>query len=152
MKRFVVVGNPDSNRMAFFGEALARLGLPPATLVSWAELLAGRACLPDVVTPGAIVRLESPGKDFSVERTLLEWGADIPAEEGGFARLSRRECAALMFDKGEILCPRQWYLGFRAALQAVSEQLAACPEHIVLNAPDEIAAQFDKPRCHQMSF
>ena len=150
MKRFVVVGNPDSNRIAFWQRALARLDLPPAILVSWADLLAGRASLTDAVTPGAIVRIESPGKDFGVERALLEWGADIPDEESKFDGLSRRECAALAFDKGQILCPRQWYLGFRAALRMVSAQLAACPAHTVLNAPSDIEAMFDKPRCHEM--
>lgn len=150
MSRFVLIGNPDSNRVAFFQEALARLDLPPACLISWADLLAGRTCLTNVVTRGSIVRIESPGRDFAVERALLERGADLPDEEGdGFDRLSRQTCAALAFDKGQILYSRQWYLGFRSALTLISDQLIDCPSHTVMNAPEDIAVMFDKPRCHQ---
>lgn len=151
MSRFVLVADPDSNRVAFFQTALARLNLPPARLISWNDLLAGRTRLEDVVSPNATVRIESPGKDFRVERALLTRGADLPDEEGnGCDRLSRRECEALRFDKGRIGCSRQWYLGFRAALADIQEQLAASAPHSVLNAPDEITLMFDKPRCHQM--
>jgi len=150
MSRFVLIGNLDSNRVAFFQAALAGLDLPPACLVSWADLLAGRVHLGAVVTPGARVRIESPGKDFDVERALLMRGADLPDEEGdGCDRLSRGACEALRFDKGRIVCPRQWYLGFRDALGEIARQLSACPPHAVMNAPDEIAAMFDKPLCHQ---
>lgn len=151
MSRFVLIGDLDSNRVAFFQAALAGLGLPPARLVPWCDLLAGRARLEDAVTVDATVRLESPGKGFAVERAMLMGGAGLPDEEwDGCDRLSRRECEALPFDKGRIVCSRQWYLGFRAALADIGEQLAACPPHSVLNAPDEIALMFDKPRCHQL--
>ena len=150
---FVLIGNPDSNRVGFFQEALAGLGLPPARLVAWGDLLAGRVRLEGVVTAGGVVRIESPGKDFEVERALLARGADLADEEWeGYDRLSRRECAAMHFDKGRIICPRQWYLGFRDALAAIGEQLTACPPHTLMNAPDEIASMFDKPRCHRTLF
>ena len=49
---FVVVGNPGCPRVAFFQEALARCGLPPAELVSYADLIAGRATLEQAVRRG----------------------------------------------------------------------------------------------------
>src|SRR5690349_21175062 len=75
---FVVVGNPACPRVAHFQAAAARCGLPPAALVSYADLIAGRDTLERHVTAGAAVRLESPGRDFDVERLLLAAGADAP--------------------------------------------------------------------------
>ncbi len=47
MPRFVVVGNANCRRVALFQAALARLGLPPALLVLWADLLLKKAHLSD---------------------------------------------------------------------------------------------------------
>src|SRR3954468_855822 len=68
---FVVAGNPGCRRVALFQEALARRRLPAATLVPYIDLIAGRATLEQVVWPGTVVRLESPGRDFEVEKALL---------------------------------------------------------------------------------
>jgi hypothetical protein len=142
----VVVGNPGCPRVAFFQEALVRCGLSPAELVSYADLIAGRATLEQVVTPGAVVRLESPGRDFDVEKALLAAGADEP-DAGCPTRISREEATRLAFDKGRIWYPRQWYLGFRAVLHRIAEQLSRCPPHRLLNPPADVEVLFDKPRC-----
>jgi glutathione synthase/RimK-type ligase-like ATP-grasp enzyme len=143
---FVVVGNPGCPRVVFFQEALARCGLPPADLVSYADLIAGRATLEQTVTPGAIVRLESPGRDFDVEKALLAVGADEPDAEGP-TRIRREQASRLAFDKGRIWYPRQWYLGFRAVLRRIAEAVARCPPHRLLNPPGDVEVLFDKPAC-----
>ncbi len=74
---FVVVGAPSSKRVELFQAALGRLGQPCARVVAYADLLAGRVSLPEVVRPGAVVRIDSPDMDFAVERALLELGADV---------------------------------------------------------------------------
>jgi hypothetical protein len=79
--RFVVVGNPAGHRIALFQAALAELGFPRATEVAWADLLAQRVHLPDIVREGDCVRVESPEKDFEVERTLVAMGAEQNDEE-----------------------------------------------------------------------
>lgn len=147
---FVIVGTPGSARVERFDAALARAGLPPARLVPYSDLLAGRVALPDVVAPGAIVRIESPDRDFAVERAILALGTDIPDEEGDYARAPRAAIAALAEERGAIRFPRQWYLGYRALLDQIARQLAACPPHRLLNEPGEIAAMFDKRRCHAL--
>jgi hypothetical protein len=144
--KFVLVGNPACPRVAFFQEALARCGLPPAELVPYADLIAGRATLEQAVTPGAVVRLESPGRDFDVEKALLALGADEPDTQGP-TRISPEQAARLAFDKGRIWYPRQWYLGFRAVLHLIAEQLARCPPHRLLNPPADVEVLFDKPPC-----
>src|SRR5262245_15865451 len=125
---FVVIGNPSSRRIELFQAALAGLGLPHARLVAWADLLAGRASLAEALTPGAVVRIESPGKDFEVARALIAAGADVP-DEGAHDRISRAAAERLAFDKGQILYSHQWYLGFCAALDLVERQLAEGPPH-----------------------
>jgi glutathione synthase/RimK-type ligase-like ATP-grasp enzyme len=141
-----VVGNPGCPRVAFFQEALARCGLPPADLVPYADLIAGRATLERAVTPGAVVRLESPGRDFEVEKALLAAGADEP-DAGRPTRIGREQAALLPFDKGRIWYPRQWYLGFRAVLRLIAGQLSRCPPHRLLSPPADVEVLFDKPRC-----
>lgn len=144
---FVVLGNPGCRRVERFQDALAGLGLERALEVAWTDLLAGRVCLPDVVPAGAIVRIEAPGTAFDAERALLALGADTPDEEAHYDRLSRLDALQMDFDKGRIVCPRQWYLGFQAALKEIERQLAACPHHTLMNTPADIAEMFDKPRC-----
>jgi hypothetical protein len=146
---FYLLGNPDCRRVGRFQQALAGLGMPPAILIPWTQFLAGRIALPDVVPAGAVVRIESPGAAFETEQMLLAIGADIADEETDYARISRGEALALETDRGRIVAPRQWYLGFRAALQKVERQLAACPDHVRMNAPTDIAVMFDKPLCQQ---
>ncbi len=143
---FVVVGNPGCPRVAAFQAALTRVGHPPPTLVSYADLLTGRTALEQHVTEGALVRLESPGRDFDVERLLLAEGADEPDADGP-ARIGREDALRLQFEKGRLWYPRQWFLGFRALLRRIAGQLSRCPPHATLNPPGDVEALFDKPRC-----
>jgi hypothetical protein len=145
-RRFVVVGNPACRRVLLFRDALTRLGLLAPVLVTWLELLAGRVRLSQVVRAGDVVRLESPGRDWEVERALLCAGVDTPEEP--YDCLPEREVSALAFERGRIHAPRQWYLGFRRALEQVRAQLAECVPHTAMSDPDEIAVMFDKTACH----
>jgi hypothetical protein len=156
----LVIGHPTSRRVALFQQARARLSLPPARIVSYLDLLAGHTALGEHVRAGAVVRIESPDKDFETQRALIAAGADVADEDeadenegnegSGYERISRRAAEQLMFERGRILYPRQWYLGFRAALQLIEAQLAACPRHVPMNSPREIAVMFDKRHCHTL--
>ena len=150
--RFVVVANPGGRRAELFAAAVTAAGLPAPRVVGWADLLAGRANLSAVVRAGDAVRLESPGRDFEVERAILALGADCDDEEDPdqrrYERLDPTAVAALAFDKGRILAPRQWFLGFRALLGRVAAQLVLAPPHQLLNGTADVAAMFDKRACH----
>lgn len=148
--RVVVVGNPGSRRVALFQESLAARGLAPAVIVPYADFLSDRASLEPFVNEGAILRIESPDRDFDVERALIAAGADEDDEDAPAAagRIGRDEALRLDFDRGRILYPRQWYLGFRRLLRRIERQRACCPPHLVMNRPDDIAVMFDKPTCH----
>lgn len=148
--RVVIVGNPEGRRVALFLEAMAARGLAPAPIVSYADLLAGRATLEEVMTEGAVLRVESPDRDFEVERALIAAGADEDDEEAGAERIGRVEAMRLDFDRGRILYPRQWYLGFLGVLRRLDRQRASCPPRAVMNRPDDIRVMFDKPTCHAL--
>src|SRR5207248_2424978 len=140
---------PGCRRVALFQEGLARRGRPAAVLVPYADLIAGRVTLEQVVRPGAVVRLESPGRDFAVETALIAAGADEP-DSAGPARISRSAAGRLTFDKGRIWFPRQWYLGFCATLRRLADQLARCPPHVPMNRPADVEVLFDKNRCQDL--
>jgi glutathione synthase/RimK-type ligase-like ATP-grasp enzyme len=142
----VILGNPDNRRVQMFQDALVHFGLPPARAIPYADLLRGRAVLSDVTPRGAIVRIESPGEDFLVERLLLAAGADAAAKERS-PHLPAPEALALSFDKGRILFPRQWYLGYRKTLCDVERHLAG-RDCRWMSHPQDIAVMFDKVQCH----
>lgn len=147
--QFILIAPPESNRVTLFQQALARLQLPPARVISYLDLLAERITLPQIMHANSLLRLESPGKDFAHEQALLELGAHIDDAEN-CARISADEVRQLSFEKGRILWPRQWYLGFRAALKLIEGQLLDGDDEAVMNTPRNIAVMFDKPRSHEL--
>jgi glutathione synthase/RimK-type ligase-like ATP-grasp enzyme len=139
--------------VAAFQSAVAGLGGPPARVVAYLDVIAGRAAMADIIRPGSILRIESPGRDFEVERALVAEGADVEDEEdarGMLGRIGRDDAMRQPFDRGLIFHPRQWYLGFREVLRRVDRQRAECPPHAVMNPPAAIEILFDKPRCHRV--
>ena len=145
---FFVIGNPDCRRVERFQQALTGLELPPANVIAWTDFLAGRVALSEILPAGAILRIESPGTLFETERMLLARGAELPDEEAEYERISRQEAQRMAFDKGRIVCPRQWYLGFRDALNELEDQLSGC-RVVRMNQPPDIALLFDKPKCQE---
>ncbi|WP_103534607.1 STM4014 family protein [Streptomyces sp. SM11] len=118
--RFVVVGNPDNRRVAFFEAAVRSAGLPPARVVSWLQVLRGEAAF----GPDECVRIDSPGEDAEVERLLR--GVDDPTRVEGSAR---------------------WYARFTAAVAAVAGVASAAGAE-VLGSPGDTSVLFDKRLCH----
>src|SRR5262249_33662120 len=117
--------------------------------VPYAEVIAGRVTLEEVVRPGTVVRLESPGRDFEVEKALLAAGADEPDAEGP-TRLGRRAAAPPPFDKGPRRDPPAGEPGVRATLRRLDEQLARCPPHVLMSRPADVEVLFDKCRCQEL--
>jgi glutathione synthase/RimK-type ligase-like ATP-grasp enzyme len=145
---FLLIGTPGDRRVTLFQEALARLGLPAAQLVSYQSLITGEVSLPDLITPTTIVRIESPGKSVEMEHLLLMLGANEPDPEGErYERLAPSTLAALPHEKGQLLASRQWYLGFSALMSRLAGWI---PVQQTMNRPDDILLMFDKRRCHAL--
>jgi glutathione synthase/RimK-type ligase-like ATP-grasp enzyme len=144
--RFTLIGDPALNRVQFFIQAAQTAGasvdvLPYSRILQnesgWWDALAGRH-----------VKLESPGKDFEVYRGLLRRGATQPLEPS-FPRWTVAEVDQLQSDPGLIIATRQWYLGWRNLLEAISAHGARVGATF-FNSPAEIAVLFDKPACHRV--
>ncbi|MBN9519022.1 STM4014 family protein [bacterium] len=140
-----MVGNPGGPRVAGFAAALARRGWPPPVMVPWLDVLAGHDRLAELVAAGTLVRLDSPGRDFAVERHLLARGADEPDDEDAAAsHLPAGAARDLPFEKGRVLSPRQWYRGFRVVLRELAGRF---PDARWLTPPADVIDLFDKRRC-----
>lgn len=116
--------NPENRRARFVREALERLQLAPAIEISWKSLLEGEAEFRP--GPADVIRIESPGENFDVERLLIE--------RGGGPR-------GLTYDRGRLYHQVAWYAGL---VDVLGEIKFAFPGARFMNHPDEIAAVFDK--------
>ncbi|HEY0073308.1 MAG TPA: STM4014 family protein [Abditibacteriaceae bacterium] len=145
--RFVVLGNPDSPRVEGFQSALLSCGLPPAKIITWSDFLGGRVQLSDIIQVNNIVRLESPGRDWPVEKLLLQRGAQAAEFENQWAWIPSTSVKDLAFEKGRLWPSRQWFLGLKAALMEVETQLKDSAPHCVTHNAQEIEIMFDKPHC-----
>jgi glutathione synthase/RimK-type ligase-like ATP-grasp enzyme len=172
MLNFILIANPENRRVGFFQEALVHFNQPPATIVDYADLISGKQTLEQFNKPNTIIRFDSPEKNFEIDKAIIAEGWD--GGEGGekgdkgdmgvqnHQRISPGEAMQLDFDKGRILYPRQWYLGWRHLLQKWQKQLTqnSSPTPLLasgeglgvgyFNHPQDIAVMFDKPACHQI--
>ncbi len=144
LPRIALLGDPDDRRAHMLQSALARLGRPPAALLSWAELLQGRP-LASILTPDTLLRVDSPGPGLDVHRLLLARGAAAMAREPG-ERLSGLQAAALPDDGSGLRFARQRHLGLLDALRDLEDQLG--PHAIATPTPADVALMCDKALCH----
>lgn len=140
----VIIGSPDDIRVDLFQRTLTQKGHPPACIASYTDLIRGDIRLADIIQPGTLVRIESPGKSESANLSLLALGEHEPDEDREYIRVDPTRSTT----KGQIAASRQWYLGLRAFMRLVAAQLAECPQHTLMNHPNNIVMMFDKRACH----
>ncbi|MDC0709629.1 STM4014 family protein [Stigmatella sp. ncwal1] len=140
---FILIGNAENRRVTLFQEALARQGLPPAHVVPWRELLSCWELLADLPDTEALVRIDSAGENWEVEKALLKRGYPDALEQG-CSLLTPEEVEKLPLDHGRILCPRQHHLGFLRVLAQLEAVFAEHRRWHVLQPPAAIADLFDK--------
>ena len=143
---FIVIGNPENRRVTLFQEALAAQGQPQARVIPWLELTregAAERIVGALPEEPALVRIDSFGEDFEVERELLLRGFDDARALGAWAA-PPDEVMALAFDRGRIFAPRQQHCGFLRVLGELDRALRPRPWLRVLNAPKSIERLFDK--------
>lgn len=143
LRPFVLIANPESPRVELLQAARRRLDLAPAHILPYLHFLHGK---PQILA-NALIKLDSPGRNFAVETRLLHLGVGHPAL-AGFASAMPGELAELPFRKGEILWPRQWYAGFCRLLDRLDVALALAHPHRLIGHPPDIRLFFDKARCH----
>lgn len=144
---WIIIGNPDNRRVGLFQNALSSRGQPTAVVFSYLDLLSGLRHIAEI-PPGAIVRIDSPGESFEVEKLLLAAGIEAAGQEHA-PTLCAEDLDNLPFDRGRIINTRQWYLGFVRVLHELQACFARRPDLTVCNWPAEIATMFDKAACHR---
>lgn len=145
MFNVVLIANPETRRVELFQQALARFGLPTAELVPYEELLAGRCSLGEWDAPNVWFRFDAPERNFAVDCALIAAGAEVN-QPGQHQRIGAIKAYQLPADKGRILYPRQWYLGWRQQLQNWAGQMHGS----AFNHPEDIVTMFDKVQCQRL--
>ncbi len=143
--RYVLIANPGTKRCETYRGELtsfwaARGVAVDLEVVPWAEVVSRDGVLADlpVFDQPAIVRMESPGRDDTVTRLLLEAGArDDPTEPA-------RDWRALELPKGLLVRPGLLYRGFRGVLHGLRKSFDARPYLTPTACPLAIAEMFDK--------
>lgn len=167
----LLIGNSGNRRTLGLQEARCRWGLPPAVLVTYTELLEAEeaggetisrllaARLPQVQDQGLLIRLDAPGEQADVERSLIGLGAyDRDGDDSllpsaiaaGYMGISSAQAASLPQEEGRIYYPGQWFRGYCRLLAILRrEALRLWPGARWVNAPEDIAVMFDKRACQQ---
>lgn len=143
MRPFLIIGNPESNRVRGFQRELVRWGHPPASVISWLDVIERPGALHDVPDGEHIVRIDSAGRDFATECALLRLGYPDADGRGGLV-LSPKEVAGLSFQRGRLWAPRQAHCGFLRALARLEDAFSQRPGWWVQSPPPSIADLFDK--------
>lgn len=154
MRRLVWIGT-EGRRLDLFRNTLEQSeygqSFEGIVVVPFRGVIRGAIELPDLIESGDVVRIESPGKDFELERDLLRLGISCMSDDcDSRGALSHEDLDALHFDHGLILSQRQWYRGWCRLLNLVDEQLKASAPHMVMNSASEIETLFDKVKCHEL--
>jgi hypothetical protein len=143
--RYVILGNPESKRWLGYEPELrgfwrARGIEADVELVPWSVVVPRAGNLDGLATfdRPAIVRLESPGRDWDVARQLLTLGAQERGRPDADAFLS------LPYQKGKLVEPLLFYEGFRRTLVGLREAFQTRPHLHILADPLDVAEMFDK--------
>ncbi|KAG2386688.1 hypothetical protein C9374_002432 [Naegleria lovaniensis] len=125
--------------------------------VDWAALIDKikrkykRRTSQDLRTEDILVRVDSPGENFFVEKGLFSLGCQAMNNETLGTRISEYDINnTLVFDLGQVRYVKQWYLGF---VNALNQIYSALKQQGIINfnaTAEEIAITFDKRLCHQL--
>ncbi|WP_339166981.1 STM4014 family protein [Paenibacillus sp. FSL R5-0341] len=159
----LLIGNPDNRRTQGMQEARHRLGLKPAVVLPYAQLLQNwrhGGTIADTVDsnlPVPLIRIDAPGEDWEVERELLFLGAmndTTTLTDGmGAEAFSTEQALSLEQEWGRIYAPAQWFRGWKACLDRIGHEAREMwPEVRFMNDPSDIQLMFDKRQCqHHLS-
>jgi hypothetical protein len=143
--RYIAIANPDGKRwQAYAPELLAfwrECGVEPEIeVVPWREVVPCDGDLDGLTAfdRPALVRMESPGRDFEVMKLLLQAGERATGQASGI------DWSTLALQKGRLLRPGLLYQGFRCVLAGLRRSFDRRPHLKPLACPLAIAEMFDK--------
>jgi len=152
-QQFAIFCNPESRRAEFFCTALGRQIRQKPIFIPWQWVLEGGSWFEKVAFPPDFLRIESPGRNWSVETLLLARGALVQDEEAekGWNRIDQQCVAALRNEPGRVLPMRQGFLGWREVLRDLERwrQGSGIPSRW-MSPPGDIERMYDKAACGEM--
>jgi glutathione synthase/RimK-type ligase-like ATP-grasp enzyme len=122
-----LIGNPENRRIVDFTNACLQLGYRAPLCLSYGQILDDPSCLERWQVD--LVRIDSPGENEQVARSLIALG-------GG--------PSAVDLDFGEIAYLKEYHLGYCRILELIRQSGLPC-----LNLPADIETMFDKWACHR---
>ncbi len=147
--RDVIIGSQDSPRIAAFQRALHKAGHREAIVFDYVQYLNDGWTL-DLPNEPALVRFEAPGRSFEDYKAILAVGHD-EARRMGYEAIAPDAIERLQHDKGKLIAPAQYQLGFQLVLRRLAAQVTMryCVSGDVQLLTDvgAIADVFDKRRC-----
>lgn len=133
MSEYIIIGNLENRRVDFFREALKKIKNKPLKEIHYLDILQGRFDWLSI-PKNAIIRLESPGENFEVEKELISKGSN------GSIHIDE--------DFGRVRHLSEWYRGYKILLKEIEELLQG-KQVRWFNTPDAVITMFDKNLCHQ---
>jgi len=144
--------NPESRRVEGFSIALGRTFRQRPILVPWQWVLENADWQERLEPLPRFLRLESPGRNWQVEKQLLARGALVEDEESGrgWNRLASEVVSGLAYEPGRVLPMRQWFLGWQEVLADLN-RWAECSGLTSrwLCPPEDVLCMFDKMSCQR---
>lgn len=146
---FCIIGaSRDDIRVRLFFEALANNNIS-ATFYSYHQIVKQGEDILLSLPPDTILRIESPHRDFKTYCLFLTEGYHLIKNESEYY-IDISGIEDLSVDKGLILYPRQWYLGFCNILHKIQRCLLQRTDIIPLLLPIDIVLMFDKIECQKI--
>lgn len=146
IQAIVILASENDPRVIGFQQALQQHGLSQARLVNYLDFIDTPEQLANTVNQPFILRIDSPGRDKAVHKKILETGI-APLKSANQAFTDKLCIQQGINDKGRLVAPYQYFLGFSEVMRQLKGQLLASPGIEVMNSPDEILLAFDKYRC-----
>lgn len=151
----VVIGNPRSRRMSLLRDAATCCDFA-MSVISYDELLSNDF-QPEGIEPlkssgrdvrDVVVRIESPGECSETARRILASGIES-MEQRRRVPVSRLAIDGALMERGEILHPLQWFLGFEQIMRRLDSDWGPLGVRW-MNSPSSIVTAFDKQACREL--
>ena len=163
----MLIGNSENRRIQFLLDAVRkaqgkeRSGIEVSVEVLTYEELLSSANLSDLLArkflyyaqkhsfERLVIKLESPGENFSIEKALIIRGA-LLCEQLDNQGVAYPKLDDLVFDQGKIIYLREWFFGYKSFLESLENALAELAGQYpieLLNSPKSVIQLFDKPQC-----
>ncbi len=104
--KFIVIGNPENRRIGLFHQALNYWNLSSAKVLDYLDLIGQLENLANIIVSQTTIRIESPERNFLVEKAIIAAEANIEPEE------NHQQITAALMEKMLILVigsVTQWF-------------------------------------------